>query len=104
MAEEYQVLTEALTDHAGKVDGIADRLAQAADAAGQMSLASDAYGALCMDLALHLDPLQAVGALALYACGKQLSTTADGIRITARDYAALEDANALALQRAMEVR
>ena len=104
MAQEYEVLTEALTVHAAEVDCIADQVAQAAAAGQQMSLPSDTYGALCVDLTLMINPLQEVAAIAASACAKHLSSTAGGIRATARDYAAVDEANELALQRAGQVR
>jgi hypothetical protein len=100
MAERYEVLTEALTEHAGTVDCIADQVAQAADAGRQLALPSDAYGTLCVDLPLMLNPLQELGAVALRACAMRLSSAASGVRATARDYAAVDEANELALQRA----
>lgn len=104
MAEQYEVLTEALTEHVGNVDRIADQMAQAAAAGQQMSLPSDSYGALCLDLPVMLNPLQELAAMALTACAQHLSSAARGIRATARDYAAVDEANKLALQRAVEVR
>lgn len=104
MAQEYGVLTEALTAHAGEVDRIADQVAQAAAAGQQMSLPSDTYGALCVDLTVMINPLQELAALAVTACAKRLSSAAGGIRATAQDYAAVDEANELALQRAGEVR
>lgn len=104
MAEQYEVLTEALTGHAGRVDGIADQVAQAAAAGQQMSLPSDAYGALCLHLALRISELQALGTVALMASGKHLSGVASGLRVTAAGYAAADEANDLALQHATEVR
>jgi hypothetical protein len=100
MADRYEVLTESLTKHAGTVDRIADQVAQAAAAGHQMGLPSDAYGLLCVDLPAMLNPLQELGALALTACAKQLNGAAGEIRATARDYAAVDEANDLALQRA----
>jgi hypothetical protein len=100
MAEQYDVLTEVLTEHAGTVNRIADQVAQAADAGHQMALPSDAFGTLCVDLPLMLNPLQELGAVALRACATRLSSAASGIRATARDYAAVDQANELALQRA----
>lgn len=100
MADYYEVLTESLAKHAGTVDRIADQMAQAAAAGHQMGLPSDAYGLLCVDLPAMLNPLQELGALALTACAKRLNTAAGGIRATARDYAAVDEANDLALQRA----
>ncbi len=104
MAERYEVLTEALREHAKKVDGFADRLAQALDAAQEVSLPSDAYGVCCLDLPLLLNPLQYLGVAVLDVSGKELSATAANVARTAEDYAQVDDHNALALQRVMEVR
>jgi len=93
MAQKYEVLTEALTEHAGNVDRISDQLGQAAAAGQQMSLPSDTYGPLCVDLPVMINPLQELAAMALTACAKHLSNAARGIRATARDYAAVDEAN-----------
>jgi hypothetical protein len=53
---------------------------------------------------MMLNPLQELAATALTACAKHLSRAADGIRETARKYAAVDEANDLALRRAAEVR
>ncbi|HEX6402728.1 MAG TPA: type VII secretion target [Pseudonocardiaceae bacterium] len=100
MAQKYEVLTEALTEHAGNVDRISDQMGQAAAAGQQMSLPSDTYGPLCVDLPVMINPLQELAAMALTACAKHLSSAARGIRATARDYAAVDEANELSLQRA----
>jgi hypothetical protein len=103
MTEDYEVLTEALTEHARTVDRIADQMGQAAAAGQQMSLPSDTYGPLCVDLPLMINPLQELVAMALTACAKHLGSAARGIRTTARDYAAVDEVNKLALRRAAEV-
>jgi hypothetical protein len=104
MADHYEVVTEALRAHAKKVDGLAGRLAQAMDAAREVSLPSDAYGICCLDLPLMLNPLQYLGVTALDNGEKWLSTTVANVEHTANDYAEIEGCNALALRRAMEVR
>jgi uncharacterized protein YukE len=104
MADRYEVLTEALRAHAKKVDGCADRLAQAVNAAREVSLPTDAYGVYCLDLPVMLNPLQHLGVAALGNGGKRLSTTATNVKHTAEDYAEIDDHNALALLRAMEIR
>jgi hypothetical protein len=104
MAGRYEVLTEALQAHAKKVDSFADRLTQAVDAAREVSLPSDAYGMCCLDLPLMLNPLQHLGVAALSESGKWLSTTAASVKRTAEDYTEIDDRNALALHRSMEIR
>lgn len=104
MADRYEVLTEALRAHARKIDSFASRLDQAVDAAREVSLPSDAYGMYCLDLPLMLNPLQYLGVAALGNSGEQLSTTATNVERTAKDYEEIDNRNALALNRAMEVR
>ncbi len=99
MADQYEVLTEALREHAKKVDRITDRLTQAVDAAREMSLPTDAYGAYCQSLPMMLNPLQHIGAAALNSSANSLSTTAANVRAAAADYAEIDDANAMALYR-----
>lgn len=99
MADQYEVLTDALREHAKKVDGVADRLVRAVDAAREMSLPTDAYGAYCQTLPMMLNPLQRLGATALDSSAKRLSSTAVNVRETAVDYADIDDANAMALYR-----
>jgi len=103
MSDQYEVLTEALREHAKNVHGVADRLAQAADAA-QVSLPVDTYGVYCQILPAVLNPLQDLGAAALGSCARSLTTTATKIKDTAEDYAAVDDRNALALHRMRGIR
>jgi hypothetical protein len=99
MADQYEVLTEALREHAKKIGRISDMLAEAVDAAREMGLPTDAYGSYCQTLPMILNPLQHLGATALDGSAKRLSSTATGIRATAVDYADIDDANAMALHR-----
>ena len=103
MSDQYEVLTEALREHAKNVHDVADRLAQAADAA-QVSLPVDTYGVYCQILPAVLNPLQHLGAAALGSCARSLTTTATNVKDTAEDYAAVDDRNALALHRMMGIR
>jgi hypothetical protein len=99
MADRYEVLIEALREHAKKVDGVADRLVRAVDAAREMNLPTDAYGFYCQTLPMMLNPLQQMGTTALDSSAKRLSATAVNVRATAVDYADIDDANAMALFR-----
>jgi hypothetical protein len=99
MAAEYEVLTEALREHAKKVDRISDRLAEAVDAAREIGLPTDSYGAYCQTLPMMLNPLQHLAATALDSSADRLRSTATGIRATAVDYADMDDTNAIALYR-----
>ncbi|MFN2479090.1 MAG: type VII secretion target [Pseudonocardiaceae bacterium] len=99
MGDQYEVLTEALREHAKKVDRISDKLAEAVDAAREMSLPTDAYGSYCQTLPMMLNPLQSLGATTLDGSAERLRSTATDIRATAVDYADIDDANAMALYR-----
>ncbi|MFY9808406.1 MAG: type VII secretion target [Pseudonocardiaceae bacterium] len=99
MADQYEVLTEALREHAKKVDDLADQLVRAVDAAREMSLPSDAYGIYLHTLPIMLNPLQHVGAAALDSSANSLSTAAANVRAAAVEYAEIDDANAMALYR-----
>lgn len=103
MTDQYEILTEALAIHAKNVNGFADRLVQAVDAAREVSLPSDAFGLYCADLPLMLNPLQYLGAAALDCGAKRLTTTASNVREAAERYAEIDDHNAFTLHRAMEV-
>ncbi|HZD14906.1 MAG TPA: type VII secretion target [Pseudonocardiaceae bacterium] len=76
MADQYEVLTEALREHAKKVDRISNSLAGAVDAAREMSLPTDAYGSYCQTLPMMLNPLQHLAATALDGSAKRLTSTA----------------------------
>jgi hypothetical protein len=103
MSDQYEVLTEALREHAKNVHSVADRVAQVADAA-QVSLPVDAYGVYCQILPAVLNPLQDLGATTLGSCARNLATTATKVKDTAEDYAAVDDRNALALHRMRGIR
>ena len=96
----YEVLTAALAGHAGNVGSLCERLDQAVDAAREVSLPTDAYGVFCQLLPALLNPLQHSGVGALESTAQRLSTTADSIKGTARDYAATDDGATLALHQA----
>ncbi|MGH3753396.1 MAG: type VII secretion target [Pseudonocardiaceae bacterium] len=104
MSDQYEVVTEALREHAKKIGGFADRLAQAVDAAREVSLPTDAYGLCCQILPAMLHPLQDIGGAALGSGAARLATTAADVLDTAEGYAAVDDHNALALHRATGVR
>lgn len=103
MSDQYEVLTEALREHAKNVHGFADRVGQAADAA-RVRLPADTYGVCCQILPAILNPLQDLGAAALGSCARSLATTATKVKDTAEDYAAVDDRNALALHQVTGIR
>ncbi|WP_435156041.1 type VII secretion target [Amycolatopsis sacchari] len=86
MAEGYEVLTDELTTHAGKVDALADRLSTAVQAAQQVSMDNSAYGVICQPFALLLDPFEQLGVRALQSAQESVADTATKVRDTVQTY------------------
>src|SRR3712207_1247763 len=99
MAEQYQVLTEALRAHAVTLQRFVDRLDQAVEAARQVSNPADAYGVICQFLPPVLNPLEEHGVAALRGSAEGMQTTAANVTDTAEDYATADDRAARALHR-----
>ncbi|PSL56995.1 excreted virulence factor EspC (type VII ESX diderm) [Saccharothrix carnea] len=57
----FEVVPGEVREHAGQVRGQGGVLAQALDAARQVSMSADAYGVLCRPFTLMLDPLEKWG-------------------------------------------
>ncbi|UVS81768.1 ESX-1 secretion-associated protein [Actinokineospora sp. UTMC 2448] len=94
MPDGYDVHTDAMRAHAGRLDGISGQLATAQDAASQVSLnGTDAYGILCSPI---LTPL--IGAIEVLGMGAIATTqgavgaTAGGVRAMADSYDFAEQA------------
>ncbi|MET0236093.1 MAG: type VII secretion target [Kibdelosporangium sp.] len=90
----YEVLTGELTAHAGKVDGFADRLRTAVDAARQVTMNNDAYGVICQPFAMLLQPFEEMGVNALSKGSETVRETAGTIRDAAKSYSTSEDSRA----------
>ncbi|MBP2321697.1 hypothetical protein JOF56_002082 [Kibdelosporangium banguiense] len=90
----YEVLTGELTAHAGKVDGFADRLQTAVDAARQVTMNNDAYGVICQPFALLLQPFEEMGVNALTKGSETVRETAGTVRDAAKSYDTSEAARA----------
>jgi excreted virulence factor EspC (type VII ESX diderm) len=86
MPDGYEVLTGELDAHAGRVDGLTDRLRTAADAANTVTMNNDAYGVLCQSFAQLLQPFEELGVNALRQGADALADTAGKVRDTARSY------------------
>ncbi|GHF46710.1 hypothetical protein FHX82_001548 [Amycolatopsis bartoniae] len=86
MTDGYQVLTDELTTHAGKVDGLAERLATAVQAAQQVTMDNSAYGVICQPFALLLDPFEQMGVRALQAAQESVADTAAKVRDAVQTY------------------
>jgi len=85
-ANGYEVLTDELGTHAGKVDGLAERLQTAVDAARQVSMSNGAFGVICQPFAMMLDPFEQMGIRALEAAKESVSGTAGNVRTASTAY------------------
>ncbi|SEG96085.1 Excreted virulence factor EspC, type VII ESX diderm [Saccharopolyspora kobensis] len=89
----FQVEAEDLTAHASHLDGLADRFDTAISAAEQ-AMSDDAYGLLCSFLPPIINPTEEEGMAALKAAKEGVSTTADNVRQTAKEYQETDEAGA----------
>lgn len=80
--------------HAGQVQGQGDVLAQALDAARQVSMPSDAYGVLCQPFTALLNPLEKWGVDALSQAEEALDSMAESLKATAELYEQVDGDNA----------
>lgn len=94
MAGGYQVVTEALAGHATSLGRVEDQLAMAVDAARQVSMPRDAYGVICQFFPPMIDPIEQSGVEAVAANVQSMADTISAVNQTARDYDAVETANA----------
>lgn len=82
----FEVLGGELSSHAGKVDGLTDRLRTAVDAANTVTMDNSAYGVVCQPFALLLQPFEELGVRTLRESAEALADTARKVRDTVRDY------------------
>ncbi|HEU5472182.1 MAG TPA: type VII secretion target [Actinophytocola sp.] len=94
----YEVLTGELDAHAGRVDGLTDRLRTAADAANQVTMNNDAYGVVCQPFAQLLQPFEELGVRALRQGVDALADTARKVRDTAKGYTTTDTSEAAQYQ------
>ncbi|MFD4251298.1 type VII secretion target [Amycolatopsis thermoflava] len=90
-ANGYEVLTDELGTHAGKVDGLAERLQTAVEAARQVSMDNSAFGVICQPFAMMLDPFEQMGVRALEVATESVSGTAGNVRTTVTNYDGQDD-------------
>jgi hypothetical protein len=86
MPDEFEVLTDELSTHAGKVDGLTDRMHTAVDAANTVTMNNDAYGVVCQPFALLLQPFEDWGVRTLRQAADTLADSAKKVRDTAQTY------------------
>ncbi|WP_020664901.1 type VII secretion target [Amycolatopsis benzoatilytica] len=79
-----------LEAHARQLDGIADALKQAVDAANQVSMPTDAYGILCQPFRMMLDPVENYGVTALQNTVAAMDAQAQKVRDAAKAYHSYE--------------
>ncbi|GGP88009.1 type VII secretion target [Saccharothrix coeruleofusca] len=94
MAAGYEVLVDELAAHSRKVDGFAERLRAAVDAARQVTMNDSAYGVICQPFAAMLQPFEETGVTALSKGVEAIADTAERMRRTAESYGAQESAEA----------
>ena len=94
MTDKYEVLTDELTAHAGKLHALTERLRTAADAANQATMNDDAYGVICQPFAMMLQPFEQMGLNAVRQGVGTLSDTADKVRKATTHYDTTETAEA----------
>lgn len=90
----YEVLTGELRAHATRVDGLADRLRTAVDAARQVTMNDSAYGVICQPFAMLLQPFEQMGVNALNQAATTVQDNAGKVRDTARVYDTTEGTEA----------
>jgi hypothetical protein len=84
--DHFQVLTGELDAHAGKVDGLTDRLRTAAEAANAVTMNNDAFGVVCQPFAALLQPFEEMGVRTLREATEALTSSAGKVRDTSRAY------------------
>ena len=94
MPDGYEVLTGELRSHAGRVDGLVDRLRTAADAANQVTMNNDAFGVICQPFAALLQPFEELGSRAVAQSAEAVTDTASKVRDTATAYDTTDNAEA----------
>ncbi|WP_406692420.1 type VII secretion target [Saccharopolyspora sp. ID03-671] len=89
----FKVQAEDLTAHASHLDGLTDRFDTAIAAAESVSMSDEAYGLLCSFLPPIVNPVEEEGINALKAAKEGVSSTAENVRSTAKEYQETDDAN-----------
>ncbi|MFI9811372.1 type VII secretion target [Saccharothrix variisporea] len=90
----FEVVPGEVREHAEQVQGQGDLLAQALDAARQVSMPSDAYGVLCQPFAMMLDPLEKWGVDTLSQAVEALASMSESLKATAEVYEQADKDNA----------
>jgi uncharacterized protein YukE len=99
MPDQVRIAPDDLHTHASKVDGVADRIGTAVEAAQQVTLDNDAYGILCRPFAWMLDPVEKQGVEALKRAAEAMRETAENVRTAADEYRTVDEGNSDAFRR-----
>ncbi len=91
MAGKGYELGSDLDAHAKQVDGIADGLRTAVDAAQQVSMPTDAYGIICQPFRMMLDPVEEFGITALNKAVEAATAVANNVRSASNAYQAQDE-------------
>jgi LPS O-antigen subunit length determinant protein (WzzB/FepE family) len=86
MTDSYEVVTAALSAHAGKLSGLAGELRAAADIARGQNITTDAYGQTCQQFATMIDALANAGQETLQAGVESLEAEMSNLRTAAAAY------------------
>lgn len=90
----FQVEAENLTAHASHLEALTDRVDTAIAAAQEVSMSDDAYGLLCSFLPPIINPMEQQGLDALKSAKEGITTTAENVRQTAKEYQETDQAGA----------
>lgn len=91
MAPKGYELGADLDAHAKQIDGIADSLKGAVDAAQQVSMPTDAYGILCQPFRMMLDPVEQFGIDSLNKAVEAATAVANNVRSASNAYQAQDE-------------
>ncbi|MEU5691989.1 type VII secretion target [Actinosynnema sp. NPDC020468] len=86
----FNVTSDVLEAHAKALEGLHGRLQEAVDAAGTVSMPTDAYGIICQPFRMLLDPVEQWGVDALKGAAEALDATAKKIAATTEHYQEVE--------------
>lgn len=86
----YGVLTGELISHAGKVEGLGERMATAVAAARQVAMDDSAYGVICQPFAILLQPFEDMGVRALEKAAEAIGQSAGKVRSAVQKYEDME--------------
>lgn len=102
MAEGFQIPPDQLRAHAGRLDGHATALGQAADAGRSVQLGTDAYGVICQFLPSALNGVTDIVLQTTSAAHDAVAALSASLRDAVADHEATDAEIAVALDRIAE--